>query len=279
MKRRSSLLSLCIALISACIFAFALALAGCNAPPPIAESPAQADTSAIPILEFDANWTFQQSGGLISGLPAILRYDFSRLPNCRATQDGVPAWSLYAGTNVDGGPETDVTLTMPTPPATATDTTFTVPYGRSLAIWFHNSDDHGCSEWDSRYGANYNMPIAGSAPAIHFKRDWSISVDGTPSAGQTLVIDYDIARLPTCRQDYNGLQSWDVLVDYQFDGGAVQQASLTQSQSNGYIRVASPARLSPPAGAHTITMWFENDDRTGCRAWDSDYGANFSFSL
>ena len=74
------------------------------------------------------------------------------------------------------------------------------------------------------------------------------------------------------------MQTWDVTVQYQFDGGAVQSASLT-STPNDYTRVQAPARLSVPDGAATVQLWFENHDRTGCQTWDSAYGANYRFSI
>jgi hypothetical protein len=97
------------------------------------------------------------------------------------------------------------------------------------------------------------------------------------AAGGDVWIDYDIRRLPWCRQTYTGLQTWDVHVQYRVDGGGVQAAPLTALAAGGQ-RVSAPARLSLPAGSHSLELWFENDDRTGCVAWDSQYGANYVFA-
>src|SRR5262249_45642799 len=97
-------------------------------------------------------------------------------------------------------------------------------------------------------------------------------------AGGDILVDYDIRRLPFCRQDYNGLQTWDVTVGYSFDGGPAATASLTRSP-NDYTRIQSPARIAVPQGATTVDLWFENHDRTGCQSWDSAFGANYHFSI
>src|SRR5207249_1757006 len=101
---------------------------------------------------------------------------------------------------------------------------------------------------------------------------------GEPHADSDLLIDYDLARLPWCRQDYNGLPTWDVHANYRFDHGPITGISLTaQSPLEG--RIAVPTRIHAPAGAQLLELWFENTDRTGCRAWDSDYGRNYRFEL
>jgi hypothetical protein len=263
-----------IALAAAGLFALALAGAGCGAAQQ-ATAVSAADSNATPVLSFNADWTIAQSAPLTAGLPAILHYDFARLPRCRFSTDGVPAWNTYAAYAADGAPEQDAVLTQNGAPI---DATITVPYGSDLAIWFHNSDDSGCSDWDSDYGRNFHFTIQSSGPVIHFKRDWSITVDGTLAPGGTVVIDYDLARAPFCRADYNGYQTWDVLADYHFDGAAITQTSLTQTTAFNQ-RVAAPARLAIPAGVHSLELWFENNDRTGCHQYDSNYGRNYSFSF
>jgi hypothetical protein len=143
-----------IALAAAGLFALALAGAGCGA----AQQPAvsAADSNAAPVLSFNSDWTIAQSAPLTAGLPVVLHYDFARLPRCRFFTDGVPAWNTYAGYAADGAPEQDAVLTRDGAPI---DATFTVPYGRDLAIWFHNSDDSGCSDWDSDYSRNFHFTI------------------------------------------------------------------------------------------------------------------------
>ena len=225
-----------------------------------------------PTITFNADWTATISGGwLAAGQAATIRYDVSRLPNCRATYNGLPAWGIVAQYNADGGWGHEANVTSGT-------ATIVVPAGRDLAIWFFNSDEHGCTGYDSDYGRNFHFPIV--APSIiHFHyAGYAIDVDGTLSAGDDLMIDYELARLATCRQDYNGLQTWDVKAHWRFDGGAVSDASLTVA-SDTIGRDSIPVRISAPAGARDFEIWFENTDRTGCDAWDSDFGRNFHFAL
>jgi len=260
-------------------FVLALVLSGCGSGAP-AGAVASADTQSAAWLSFGADWSVAQSAPLVGGAAATLHYDFARLPRCRAREDGVAAWNVYAGMNADGGPERDVVLTR----TSATelepiDATFTVPFGGDLAIWFHNSDAAGCSDWDSDYGRNFHFAIAApDAAVIHFRRDWTIFVDGALLPGRDVIIDYDLARAPFCRATESGNQTWDVLVDWRIGSGDVTQTSLTQVDASNQ-RVAAPARLHIPDGAHVLELWFENNDRTGCHQYDSAYGQNYSFHL
>jgi hypothetical protein len=247
---------------------------------PAAGSAPLAAAEVAPTLGFAADWSVAASGPIVSGGPAIVHYDVARLPDCRAVYHGFPAWGINAYYAVDGGPAFTVPVTqLQNGAVVGVDASFTVPPGQDLALWFHASDEYGCSQWDSAYGANFHFALAAGSPAIHFR--WPAFTDDVSAplaAGGDLLVDYDIRRLPTCRQDYNGAQTWDVLVDYRFDGGATASASLTTALSD-YERVQAPARLHVPDDARTIELWFDNHDRTGCQAWDSAYGANYRFDL
>ena len=233
----------------------------------------------VPILEFDADWRVQQSNSVISGGKAIIRYDIRRLPNCRATYMSYPAWDILAHWSTDGGPAYSTSLTTVTSAGrVGTDVTIDVPPGRDFAMWFSASDESGCQQWDSSYGANFHFPTEPGPPTIHFGYPgFDYRVDGTLAAGGAVMIDYDIRRLWECRQDVNGVQSWDVTVFYSFDGAPPQSASVTSMSDNG--RVAAPALFAAPAGARALAVWFENSDGTRCTAWDSRYGANYAFTL
>jgi hypothetical protein len=257
-------------------------LVGCGGQPgSVAAALQSADGGAAPTLAFAADWSVTQSAPIVSGGQAVIHYDLARLPHCRAWYRGYPAWDIVAYWSTDGGPGASAPVTMLTADRqrVATDVAITVAPGHDLALWFHASDEGGCSEWDSDYGRDFHVALAPGLPTVHFRwPDFSDDVDGTLAAGAELVIDYDLRRLPWCRQDYNGHPTWDVTVGYRFDGGAAATASLTTTPSD-YQRVQAPARITAPAGAHTMELWFENHDRTGCQRWDSAYGANYSFAL
>ncbi|MEO7092450.1 MAG: DUF6209 family protein, partial [Polyangiales bacterium] len=203
-----------------------------------------AETTELPRLSFSADWSVKQTGTLVAGGRAIVHYDVARLPRCRTYYRGHWAWDIGLHYAVDGGfaREVPVTTELPTGERVGVDVTIDVPIGRDLSIWFHSSDEGGCQEWDSSYGRNYHFPVVASAPAIHFRHDWSVSVEGAPAAGGDVWIDYELARLATCRATYNGYQTWDVMVDYRFDDGPVQQAPLTTVVGT-YGRTVAPARL------------------------------------
>jgi hypothetical protein len=239
-----------------------------------------ADSVAAPTLSFAADWSVTQSAPVVSGGKATIQYDIARLPHCRTQYHGGPAWGISAYWAVDGGPAFTAPVTQFQGGVNiVVDPTFDVPPGGDLAVWFLNSDEGGCSEWDSNFGRNFHFALVADAPALHFRwPGWSEDQSAPLAAGRDFVVDYDVRRLPNCRQDYNGYQTWDVTVGYRFDGGAAGSASLTATPSD-YQRVQAPARISAPAGARAVELWFENHDRTGCQAWDSAYGANYRFSL
>jgi hypothetical protein len=243
-------------------------------------SPGPITVNGTTLLAFNADWTITQSGQLKPGKPAIVRYDLARLPSCRAQYNGGDAWNIQASYSGDGEQAINFAVTSGGFKLTPKDVTFTVPYAHDLAFWFLNTDDAGCVAWDSDYGRNFHFAVEPPPEAtIHFRRqNWAISVEGTITAGEPLTLDYDLTRLPSCRQDYNGLPTWEVLADYRFDGGDVLQAPVTSTPSD-YERVQAPAHLEVPPDAHSIEVWFESHDRTGCQAWDSDYGQNFHFDV
>ncbi len=234
------------------------------------QSAAGGAADVAPVLRFGADGSVETSAPLVAGAPATLHYDIERLPDCRAIYHGLPAWGIVASFTGDGGP-------VQTLDVTSGDATFVVPAGRDLAMWFEASDEYGCLQWDSVYGANYHFAVD-APPIVHFRaRGFAIEVAGTPRAGDDVLIDYELARLAQCRQDYNGNATWDIVAHWRFDGGAVADGSVTAPATPG--RVAVPLRVAAPAGSHELEIWFDNTDRTGCHAWDSDYGRNFHIPL
>jgi uncharacterized protein YraI len=238
------------------------------------ESSAVADVPVADVF-FDANWQIRQSAGLYAGKPAVLHYDVARLPSCRATYNGLPAWAISAFWSGDARWTNSAAISTGGP---AQDIRFIVPAGKDLAMWFENSDEHGCTGWDSNYGKNFHFLITTLAsPTIHFQRDWSVWNDNPILAGQPVLIDYEVQRLPSCRSTYNGNPAWDITAWVRFDGGAATGASVIQTVQNQ--RLQAPIYVDVPAGAKSMELWFENTDVEGCHAWDSNYSRNFKFSV
>jgi hypothetical protein len=252
---------------------------GCDGAPTTASYGETRAAEGAPTLGFDVDWSIAQSGPVVGGGTAVLHYDPARLPACRATYHGFPAWGIVGYWNADGGFGREVAVTQfQNGTVVPVDATIRVPFGRDLQVWFFASDEYGCTQWDSDYGRNFHFAITPPPePVIHFAADWSNHVDGTLGADRDLLVDYDLLRLPTCRATYNEYQTWEVTAHARFDDGTTADAPVTEViDPNG--RGPAPARFHAPAGTHAVELWFENTDRTGCQAWDSDYGQNYRFS-
>lgn len=239
-----------------------------------------AAAQGTPTLTFNADWSTQQSvNPLPPGGTVAIVYDESRLSQCRGTtSSGGPAWSITGYFQLNGGAVQSFWVAGHDPAGGTSQPSITLPAGESgdLALWFEVTSLYGCQAWDSNYGNNYHFNV-GAPPSIQFNADWSETVVGTLQRGQDFVVDYELSRLPSCRATYNGMDTWDVAVQYRFDGGAVQEKSVTVV--NGYSRSQTPITLTAPAGASSVEMWFKNWDRGSCVTWDSNYGQNYFFSL
>ncbi len=250
-----------------------------------ATSGSQADTaSSTPDFVFDGTWGYHGDGTRTPGAVANIVYDTSRLPQCRATTDGVAAWSIVAFVSGDGAAAKSYPL-----PAGQTGTAVTVPieipYASDAAIWFEATDDSGCTQWDSNYGANYHFTVAApTRTVVHFNSNFTTSVQATPGAdyplqtGQVVDIDYDFARLSQCRSYSGANPAWQITMFYQRNGGTPVSSDLNVAVDNTF-RVQQPGHIELPAGTTSLTVWFENDDTYGCNAWDSDYGQNYTFAV
>jgi hypothetical protein len=218
---------------------------------------------------------------LIAGTPAILHYDLTRLTTCRATYEGGDAWSLIASWQIDGGVVDSASVTQfanGSPTLIQKDVNFIIPAASDLAFWFHNFDITGCSAWDSLYGSNFHFIVdAGGAATVRFRPDWSVTQVGTIVGGGELLVDYDILRLPNCRALINEQPAWAVTGYIILDGGPAQTFAVTEPLDSDLV--SAPARLAIPAGTHSIQLYFDNGDVTGCHSWDSNYGNNYSFSV
>ncbi|GAA4949339.1 DUF6209 family protein [Actinoplanes utahensis] len=228
-------------------------------------------------LRFAADGTDRLDGILEANRSVLVHYDPARLPACRNQYAGGDAWSIGVYYRIDGGP-------IRTEPVTRLDETrhnVAVPVrvdlplgGRDLEMWFHAGDRTGCSEYDSRSGANYHYTIEQPAVAT-FGADWSESVTGPIRAGHGLVVAYDPARLPQCRETYNGAPAWHIDVLHRLDGGPVQSRTLTGSDGR-----AVPVTLDVTPGSGRVEMWFRvTGQRSGCTAYDSDFGANYAYAV
>jgi hypothetical protein len=233
--------------------------------------------TATPVLRYAADGTDRLDGTLEAGRPVLVDYDLARLPACRNQYAGGDAWSIGVYYRVDGGPirSRPVTQLDENRHNVKAPATLDLPDGgHDLELWFHAGDRAGCSQYDSRYGANYHYAIDQPA-TVAFGADWSESVTGAIRAGHGLTIRYDPARLPQCRETDNGAAAWRIDVLYRFDGGPQQSRALTDGTG-----AVLPATIDIAAGGRRVELWFRvTGQRSGCTAYDSDYGANYAFPI
>jgi len=117
----------------------------------------------------------------------------------------------------------------------------------------------------------------GDLTTLAFADDWSESADGALVAGLPIRIEYDLDRLTACRGSTNGSEVWGITGYASFDGGEAKAFEVTRLV-NGRA-VAAPIELDIPARAARVEMWFQNTNRWGCIAYDSNEGANYAFDI
>lgn len=261
---------------------FALARCGGAAEEPATfESTSESEATAAPaVLRFLTNFTSTLEGDLVQGGQVRVIYEASRLPQCRGDRNGRPAWSITALWSLNGGAAQSRAIGGLDPNGSRVSDgqiVIDLPAAGDLAFWFTVTSSFGCQAWDSAYGQNYHFRVlAKPAGVIHFNKDWSEVVEGKVKRGATVGLDFDLSRLPFCRQTYNGFGTWNVSAFYRFDGGAVREASVVHP--DGMTQVPMVARVEVPAAARTLEVWFKNTDRAGCVAYDSDFGKNYKFA-
>jgi hypothetical protein len=101
---------------------------------------------------------------------------------------------------------------------------------------------------------------------LRFLSDWTMTRDGELRGGEPLRIEYDVARLPSCRAKYRGQDSWNIAGYVRFHPSMELQSVSLKSGS---------AEVDVPQDASRVELWFNNSDNTGCVGWDSCYGRNY----
>ena len=109
-----------------------------------------------------------------------------------------------------------------------------------------------------------------TATTVKFASQWQHEQDGALRPGGTLRIEYDLARLTCCRSERYGRAAWSIAAYVRFHP---EQQAQSADVSKG------AAELTIPANTTRVEMWFHNTDQTGCSAWDSNYGLNYSFDV
>jgi hypothetical protein len=121
-------------------------------------------------LGFQEGWQQSVGGALHAGGWLVVNYDLDRLPDCRGTHNGYPAWDTVAsvrflpGGQLVEGSVRDFVTTNGTPTTVATERALEVRVptdATAVELWFHNYSGAGqsCDAWDSAYGANYRFDV------------------------------------------------------------------------------------------------------------------------
>lgn len=140
----------------------------------------------------------------------------------------------------------------------------------------------GCSAPSAEDASRSAEAVTSTSPLITFTSNWTDTATEL-LAGQLAAVSYDPARLTTCRGSlgYGGdAPGWSIDANYMVNGIAFNEplGVAGGSLASEHLPAGSlPSFTLPFAG--TLQLWFENSDVFGCTAWDSHYGANYSFPI
>ena len=118
----------------------------------------------------------------------------------------------------------------------------------------------------------------GSA-TLRFLGDWSSELRGEVHPGQSMLVEYDLSRLPNCQgSSYNGLPAWQTEAFVRFFPNGEEYSSALNSFQGGTM-LSLPARFEVPEDATRAQLWFRTRGR-GCEGgWDSNFGKNYDVDI
>ncbi|MBX3191595.1 MAG: hypothetical protein KF819_31675 [Labilithrix sp.] len=112
------------------------------------------------------------------------------------------------------------------------------------------------------------------AATITFDAAWNERVRGELRKGKKVRVVYDAGRLTTCRGDLNGGPGWTITGFWRIGGGPIRTFEAGGRSSTGG---ADQAFVLDAKG--DLEMWFQNTNRWGCSAYDSNLSANYRFAV
>ena len=146
---------------------------------------------------------------------------------------------------------------------------------------FENAQLSAQNDFSGYFGSC--QPVVGT---IFFSPSYSQDITGQLHQGGFLQIFYMPERLPDCRNTHNGYPCWDMLAHGFFSpGGEEFSGSVIHFLDNNGTPTnevsPQPLTVRIPQNAQYVEIWFENFSGCGssCRAWDSNYGANYRFDI
>jgi hypothetical protein len=143
----------------------------------------------VGFVDFLADWQELTAGVRRQGGYLQVGYELSRLPDCRGTHNGHPAWDLVAharfspgGQVFEGSVRSFVSSNgQPTNEAVPVPFIVQIPGDASeVELWFHNytGAGSGCQAWDSNYGENYRFdvwPAADDPRCVDVERETGVN--------------------------------------------------------------------------------------------------------
>lgn len=145
-------------------------------------------------LYFSDDWNESLGGALHSEGWLAVHFDLDRLPQCRGTHNGHPAWDIVgyvrflpSGAVQSGSVRRLLTnYGVPTNDAVEQELQLKIPADTTgVELWFHNFSGAGssCSAYDSNYGKNYSFEVLPSVedPRCMDVESWTTIYGGQPS--------------------------------------------------------------------------------------------------
>ncbi len=235
---------------------------------------------AVTTLTFSEDFSETADGPVVAGSPVRIDYDLDRLTACRGSTGGTEVWSITGWAQFDDGEPTSFAVTrLEGGQVVALDAEIDVPSSATrAAFWFSNNNRWGCNAYDSNEGANYAFDVEQRADTavLAFDADWSESQSQTIHAGDQVVLHYAPERLAQCAGSSGGNAQWSITAHYRIDGGAVKTVLVTRANGPD-LEPSDPAITLPRSGE--LELWFSATSRWGCNALDSDYGANYTYTI
>lgn len=233
-------------------------------------------------IVFAKDKALEQSGSVAVGQSFEIDYDLSRLPACRGNSGGGPGWNIYGWyqENNDAPHSFEVTkLSADGTDRVSKPATIKPSQGGKIQIWFQVTSVFGCTDYDSNFGANFQLDVTGGSapedlPTITFPKTGEPTVSGELKAGGKAKIHYEQARMSKCAASQGGHPV------YGISGTAMQggkKQPFDTGRSEGSDRVTVDAIIDTAGG--DLALWFESTSIYGCHDVDSLGGANYHFNV
>ena len=244
----------------------------------------QDQTSDGATLKLTADGQTRTVGSPVASKGIVVEYALERLTQCRGNVGGGgPAWTITGFYSENGAPAKTFEvskLSADGKDRVASAGRIVPSAGGDIAIWFQNTSSFGCSQYDSAFGQNYHLSVGGVAPgadaSITFSKDGEPVKTGTLKAGGKVKVHYEQDRLPDCRRTQGGNPQWAISGFSQVDGEDKHSFDTAIAQSGDRKEVDAYVDL-PHAGK--LALWFQVVDVGGCNKFDSNNGANYTFSI